>query len=246
MNTQPETDGGQAARRTTIHGSPQGNDAWSGAHAPPAREGQDGPVATLERARDLARAARQANGPDCYIEVLLHQGVYRRKTPLVLGAEDGGTPEAPTVWRSADQESALVTGLHPLEGTWEPIGDGVWTLGLPPGTTFRQLFCQDRRLARTRWPREGYLQVYAFAGEGEDNHRRQFRFLKGDVQRWQNLDDVEFVVIHNWSEARLFVRELDVAGDTVTFTGAAAYPFDFGGWNAYYIDSTSTSTGPAF
>jgi hypothetical protein len=220
---------------TTIHVSPAGNDGWSGLTARLSGDGRHGPVATLERARDLARAARQTSDPPHKVEVLLHDGVYRRSEALVLTAEDSGTPLAPIVWRGPGAVRPVVTGLQPLDGAWEPSEDGIWSLRLPPGAAFRQLFCKGRRLARTRWPKEGYLNVYAFAGAGEEDHKRRFRFLKGDVRRWQNLDDVEFVIIHNWSESRLFVEGLDETADTVQFSGSAAYPFDFGGWNAYYV-----------
>ncbi len=226
-----------ANEMTIIHVSPDGDDGWSGLIAAPSTDRQDGPVATLERARDLARAARTAGGPTGRVEVHLHRGPYRRTEPLVLSHEDSGTPEAPAVWRGSDPVPPVITGLEPLNGVWESGAGGVWTLRVQPGVTFRQLFCDGLRLSRTRWPKEGFLSVYAFAGEGEEDHRRRFRFLKGDVWRWKNLHDVEFVIIHNWSESRLFVEAIDEATDTVAFTGSAAYPFDFGGWNAYYVEN---------
>jgi hypothetical protein len=198
----------------TIHVSPDGNDAWSGSQARPS--GADGPVATLERARDLARGA----APDAAVRIVLHEGVYRRTEPLVLRPEDGGADGAPVVWEAAEGARPLISGLRPLAGEWQRAEAGVWKLALTGDMSrrFRQLFCDGRRLYRTRWPAEGYLSVYSFAGEGEMDHRRRFRFLQGDVRRWANLEDVEFVVIHNWSESRLFVESLDEENDIVEFT----------------------------
>lgn len=231
----------------TIHVAPTGNDSWSGRIPAPDATGKDGPLATLEQARDLARIERQKNGPNTKIQILIHGGVYRRQTPLVLTAEDSGTAEAPTVWRGCGDEPTVVTGLQPLPAAWKPGEGGVWTLQLPTGaavpTAFRQLFCNGRRLARTRWPKQGYLSVHGFAGSGEDDHKRRFRFYRGDVLRWENLDDAEFVVIHNWSESRLFVESLDETRDTVEFTGPAAYPFDFGGWNSFYVENVHGALG---
>jgi hypothetical protein len=43
------------AAGVTVYVSPTGNDRWSGATAQPNAQGTDGPVATLERARDILR-----------------------------------------------------------------------------------------------------------------------------------------------------------------------------------------------
>ena len=39
----------------TVYVSPTGNDSWSGTLSAPNKAGTDGPVASLERARDVAR-----------------------------------------------------------------------------------------------------------------------------------------------------------------------------------------------
>jgi len=43
---------------TTVYVSPNGNDAWSGLTAAPNAGKTDGPVATLQRARDIVRQKR--------------------------------------------------------------------------------------------------------------------------------------------------------------------------------------------
>jgi len=44
----------------TLYVSPSGDDAWSGTCPEPRADGRDGPLATLEKARDLLRQRRQA------------------------------------------------------------------------------------------------------------------------------------------------------------------------------------------
>ena len=51
-----------SAQEMTLYVSPAGNDAWSGRLSEPNGEGTDGPVATIQKARDLARAAKEADG----------------------------------------------------------------------------------------------------------------------------------------------------------------------------------------
>ena len=45
----------------TVYVSPSGNDSWSGKLSAPNKAGTDGPVATLERARDAARTIRESS-----------------------------------------------------------------------------------------------------------------------------------------------------------------------------------------
>ena len=231
-----------------IHVSPQGQDRWQGRLATPDRRGEEGPVLSLERARDLARLARQAE-PARAVTVLLHPGVYRRSGPLILDAADSGTAGAPVTWRAAKDSVPVITGLKPLPSSWVSNGDGSWKMlmkdvsGIPE--TFRQLFCNGQRLSRTRWPAEGYHTVYSFAGESEQEKKQSFRYLEGDVKRWSNFEDVEFVIFHSWSESRLFPKELDEKERRITFTRQAAYPFDFQGWNSYYLENVREAlTGP--
>ena len=56
------------APQPALYVAPDGNDAWSGRLPRPNREGTDGPVATLSRARDLARPMRTRPGARRLIE----------------------------------------------------------------------------------------------------------------------------------------------------------------------------------
>src|SRR4051812_14265868 len=76
-----------AAADYEVFVSPQGNDAWSGGLAEPDSAKSDGPVATLQRARDLVRAfkrkvSKEASEP---IYITLRGGTYRLSEPLQLG-----------------------------------------------------------------------------------------------------------------------------------------------------------------
>jgi hypothetical protein len=48
----------------TVYVSPDGKDSWSGRIERPNAQGTDGPVATLERARDVVRQMRATAGQD--------------------------------------------------------------------------------------------------------------------------------------------------------------------------------------
>ncbi|MEW6751191.1 MAG: right-handed parallel beta-helix repeat-containing protein, partial [Candidatus Latescibacterota bacterium] len=73
---------------TTLYVSVQGDDRWTGARPEPDGTA-DGPLATLERARDLLRETRRAGGLARGARVLLRGGTYLRQASFSLGPQDG-------------------------------------------------------------------------------------------------------------------------------------------------------------
>src|SRR2546423_816202 len=75
----------------TLYVATNGNDQWSGRLEEPARDGKDGPLASLPAALEKTRAARQdsAKTPDG-ISILLRGGTYSVAQPIVLVPEDSG------------------------------------------------------------------------------------------------------------------------------------------------------------
>jgi len=100
-----------------LYVAPDGDDRWSGRlDAPDAQRG-DGPLASLEAARDAIRA-RLAVGrpPPAGVVVELRGGRYERRAPFVLGAQDSGAPGAPIVYRARAGEHAVLDGGRPIAG----------------------------------------------------------------------------------------------------------------------------------
>lgn len=93
--------------------APTGNDAWSGAYAEARADGSGGPVASLGRARDLARshaadvAGARTREP---VEIVVRGGTYRILDTLELTAEDAATAAAPVTWRAYGDEPVLLSG----------------------------------------------------------------------------------------------------------------------------------------
>lgn len=106
---------GKDAYGLLLYVSPRGNDGWSGSY----REGKgtDGPVATLEGARNRIRKIRAEKGwPADGVVVLVMPGVYMPSRPLVLTQQDSGTMEAPVVYQSLVKGEARINGAKPLRG----------------------------------------------------------------------------------------------------------------------------------
>ena len=223
-----------------LYVSPDGSDAWSGALVEPTPDGADGPLATLERARDALRG-RGGGG-----RVLLRGGTYRLAEPLTLGPSDSGVTYA-----AFPGETPVVSGGRAITG-WQPAEGGLWTADLPEVRAgqwhFHQLFVGGERRRRGRYPREGYVKLAGiaqadpdgWAGSSPDEQtewsKKAFQFEPGDVRSdWHNIEDVEVVVLQYWMAARLRIDTIDEDKRIVSFTGGSFRPLT---WSfGYYVDN---------
>ena len=83
------------------------------------------PYQTFVQARDGIRAARKAGAlkPGEPVTVSVGAGVYRLDETFELAAEDGGTDEAPVVYRAAKRGAARVHGGATLDpAAFAPLG----------------------------------------------------------------------------------------------------------------------------
>lgn len=125
------------ARAVEIHVAPQGSDSTGDGSA---RK----PFASLEKARDAARAA-----PDA-ATVLLHDGTYRLTRTFELDARDSGKAGGKTVYAAAPGARPVLSGAQPVEG-WQAEGKGIFAAPCE-GDAFRQLFVDGRWAPRARGP----------------------------------------------------------------------------------------------
>lgn len=89
------------------------------------RVSPDGPLSTPQAARDEVRRLKALNGgrvPDGGLAVVFADGEYALPDALELDARDGGTPEAPVVWRAAYRGRALFSGARKLTG-WRRLDE---------------------------------------------------------------------------------------------------------------------------
>lgn len=95
----------------TLYVAKSGNDLWSGTMAAVAADGQDGPFATVQRARDEIRTIR-TNDPASTepFVVEIGAGLYEHAEPLELSAQDSGSADAPVRYRAAPSAQVRLTG----------------------------------------------------------------------------------------------------------------------------------------
>jgi len=182
------------AQKSEIFVSPDGDDAAAGTRSNPLR--------SLGRAAELART----DAGKVPVSVYLSGGTYFLGTALKLGPEDGGTKDAPVRWKALSGETVIVSGGIRVEG-WKQDKNGIWSAEFPENYrgAFRSFYVNGRRATRARHPNGSYLRVDR---AGEDK-RTNFYFKDDDIPEVENTEDLELILLHDWSVTRIPVESID-------------------------------------
>ena len=141
----------------TYYVSPLGRDSWKGISASVVLKNNEGPFASLSRAREAIRDTR-ASGYDGNIKIRVCGGDYQLSEPLVLGPEDGCSSDSSVVWEAWGGGSPRFDGGRRLGG-WTRLEeklDGlpavargkIWKTDIPKGWFFSRLFWDGSSLKR--------------------------------------------------------------------------------------------------
>ncbi|MCX8510190.1 MAG: right-handed parallel beta-helix repeat-containing protein, partial [Chthoniobacteraceae bacterium] len=210
---------------------------WSGRQPSAPSSGNEGPFATLERARSAVREAR-ASGDRSQQTVSVRAGIYRVKEAFNLGKADSGEDGSPVVWRAFPGEEPVLNGAEVLEG-WTPWKNGIFKAPLPKaGKGVRQLLLNGERQTLARYPNatpeDPVAGGWAFADgpqwpmyadiPGEDKRTLQVR--PPDWRQWARPSQVELCIFprFNWWNNRVKVQSVDPASNKVTLAGDCSYP----------------------
>lgn len=228
-----------AASEHTFYLAPNGDDAAAGTTV-------EQPFRTLKRARDAVRRLKRSNRLGKPVTVYLRSGTYEITEAMVLEPIDSGTETCPIVYRAYEDEKPVISGGRAITG-WRKGEGGIWSVEIPAVKagqwTFRQLYVNGRQYRRARIPNEGFLRV-AGCPEGTPGtvnyHKdcQSFEFKPGDLDPdWTNLDDVEVIVYHFWTDSHLPIQSIDADKHLVTFKHKAGKVFtdDFSENGARYI-----------
>jgi hypothetical protein len=233
----------------TLYVAPNGNDQWSGRLEAPNADKTDGPLATPVAARNRIRQLRAASKLSGPVTVSLRGGEYLLAEPLVFEPQDSGTAEAPVVYVTYPGEQPVLSGGRKIGG-WKQAAGGVWTAQVPEVAAgqwhFQQLFVNGQRRTRARTPNDGFLTIAAKAPVTKDPatgkqlplSQTAFQFAAGDLKNWPDLADACVVVYHSWETSRLRIASVDEAQRLVTFTGPAAWHFEYWGpGQRYFVEN---------
>ncbi|MFC7338844.1 right-handed parallel beta-helix repeat-containing protein [Haloferula chungangensis] len=172
-----------------FHISPSGSDHWSGTLEAPNIEGDDGPFASLERARDAVRELKKNKKGD--ITVLIRGGTYPLERTVVFGLEDGGEGDSSITYAAYPGETPILSSGKeikewkqvetPIPGLPEEARGNVWEASV--SGRFLTLYDEAGMLPRARSER--------FVPSGSVN---ELKFPKGLLKEWPNVSDVEIIV----------------------------------------------------
>lgn len=183
----------------------------------------EGPITTLEAARQTVRKLKQQN-PGEAIEVQIRGGLYPLRETVVFGLEDSGTETAPIVYKAYPGENPVFTGGVEING-WTKVSTdpeeiseaargNLWVAEIPKGLNsawrIRSLYDGENLLNRAR---SGSFK-YADIEKEEDSNRqgkkltsvldyegdpvppfdRTIHFRDQDLRDWSNPSDIELIL----------------------------------------------------
>jgi len=221
------------------------------------------PLATLTGARNAIRALKARCGGTLRepVTVRIRGGFYPLAEPLRLAPDDSGTAKCPVVYQAFAGETPILSGGTQVVG-WRKGANGHWTATLPDVAkrprVFHQLFARrkgQKWFERRYRPSRG---LHIIAGltdaphrnpNGRINHRnpqKEVYFYPGDIERWQNLGDVELLFMHDWSSGRMHIAGLDLQEHVVRFREFPHYRIGHwypGSRNPYLVENLKEAFG---
>ncbi|MEI6501702.1 MAG: right-handed parallel beta-helix repeat-containing protein, partial [Armatimonadota bacterium] len=244
-----------AVHAATLFVSPAGKDAWSGRLQASNKTGTDGPVASLQGARDAVRRLK-AQGPLTEpVTVRFAKGGYPLTGPVSFEPQDSGTSYCPIVYQGFKGNTTITAGRK-ISG-FKPGPKGVWTATVPEVAagkwTFEQLWINGTRgvractpnmvrMGETFVPRWLYITrkmpsgIDPLTGQVANLANRAFYANPEEVAGLatvpkDQLQDVNVVAYWAWEVSRHRLAGFDAATGGIITTGNAPWNFGWLGMN---------------
>ena len=181
------------------------------------------PFASLHRGVEMVAGIFEKS-PDEDCTLWLTGGKYFLDRPLVFEAEKFKNRAGKFHVKSMPGGAAVVSGGREIN-KWKKLSDGMWKAKLVTNQQEpRELFIGDQRAVRARFPNEGFLRV---TKAGSDR-RTHFFFEPNDFPVPKNQENIELVLLHDWSISRIAIKEIDTSDNrlmTVDSIGAKSPEF---------------------
>lgn len=240
------------AEGITLYVSADGNDGWSGTLPQPNRRKTDGPLATIESAKNRIRKLKEQwrGGELPPVTVYLRGGIYFLKETLVFEPVDSGSPLSPVTYAAYRDEKPIIAGAIEIKN-WSQYSDKLWVAQISEvasgGLYFNQLFVNGERRTRARSPNDGWFRIAGFAppyrdGSGKETPRSRdaFIFKSGDIKQWNNLEDANIILFHSWETSIHPIKSVSLESNLVEFTAPLKEWWTIGYWEKqqrYIVDN---------
>lgn len=209
--------------------SPKGDDQNPGTRAKP--------FATLQQARDAARALRRSAPNTQPVTVRLLEGTHVLPEPLTLTPADSGV-----TYEAEPGKHPVISGGMRIGG-WRKHGDRLWVAEVPWVTNrseaFTQLFVNGERRPCARTPDEGsyfYTKRLTLA-PGNPGPCLGMTYTKEDALPWIGQQGVRIVLFHNWVNSYNRVKSVDAEKRRIEFARPAGI-FFLGPEVRYYVENS--------
>lgn len=124
----------------TIYVSTKGNDKWDGT--------EKKPVASLERAQELARAF----GRDTSVEVIFEDGIYYLPSTVRFTYDDGKDYPATVTYRARHEGKAIISGGQQVKLNWKREPGNIYVAKVPASVVIDQLYVDNMKQQMARFP----------------------------------------------------------------------------------------------
>lgn len=222
--------------------APDGSDGWSGRLARPNSDRSDGPLASLQGARDTVRRTDHSREA---VTVIVAEGRYPLRTPVEFFPQDSGSEGHPVTYRAGPGARPVFEGGRVITG-WRKDGDNRWSTEIADVAAgrwrFEQLWVNGRRAVRAREPNRGFLSVASVsetpaspsdstgAGAPEGWTHQTIGLTDDDVSRLARVGDgdlpsVQIVAYHYWETTRRFLDKWDPRTGVLSFSARPKHPY---------------------
>ena len=186
--------------QATYYISPQGDDNNPGTVSQPFR--------TIAKARDTIRPL--ASNMSGNILVYVRGGEYVLTNPLNFGVGDSGTNGFSVTYQAYPHEKPVISGGYTITG-WTAFKNGIYQTNV--GTLrFRQLYVNGKKGVRARTSNDGSF----YRMKSWDKANQQLVLNASEIKSWQNLNNVEMVVLRGSNQNRLRISSYTTLGTDVS------------------------------
>ncbi len=197
----------------TFYVAIDGKDTWSGLYPEPNAEGTDGPLATIEAARDKIRNLKSNGTISGKTKVIIRGGRYQISRPIIFTPEDSHTAyenfpgEIPVIDCGIKIKNWSKTRVNGVDAFFSDIKKET-----EQNFYFYQLFVNGKRKKRPILPEKGFYRIKITEEEKKKSlfeGSDRFFINNQDMKKWKNLQDIELVILHRWIEERVLIKDFE-------------------------------------